>query len=246
MYCSIFTIPLTSSIIVGLFGKYFGKKGSSIIIVLSMFITSIISIICFYEIIYCSSSVSIYILPFIYEDILNVNMGFMFDPVSISFVITIVIVSFNVYVFACNYMTSDPHIIRFLVYMSLFSSSMIYLVIGNSYIQTFIGWEFIGVFSYFLINFWYKRINANMAAIKAFTMNRIGDIFFTIIIICICIVFGDCSYEIGNSLENILSNNVVYYIGITIILASLAKSAQFGFHIWLPFSMEGIYIYNII
>lgn len=246
MYISIITIPLSTSIIVGLLGRYFGNKGSVILIIMSIFISCIFSIIGFYEIIICNSSVSIIINNFIKEDIIDSNIELLYDSVSISFIITIVIVSFNVFVFTINYMNNDSHIIRFIVYMCLFSSSMIFLVSSNNYINNFIGWEYIGVFSYFLINYWNKRINAGLAAIKAFTLNRMGDVFFTSMLVIMNSIIGDSNYEISIIIENLLCNDIIYYIGITIILSSIVKSAQFGFHIWLPYSMEGIILYYII
>lgn len=127
------------SIVVLIFGRYFGIKGSIIIIISSIFITSIISIICYYEIIYSNSSISIYIKPFIKDDIIENNIVFIYDAISISFVITIVLISFNVYIFTIYYMSTDAHLVRFYIYMYLFTTSMIFLVITNSYISIFIG-----------------------------------------------------------------------------------------------------------
>lgn len=241
MYTIIFTIPLISAITVGLFGRYIGHIGSYIIIVLGIIFSSILCILGFYEVVICSSNVSIYILPFIVDDILNTSICFMYDPISISFVFVVLVVSSMVYIFSIDYMYTDAHSIRFIVYLCMFSSSMVYLVINNNFMHIFVGWEFIGIFSYYLINFWFKRIDTALAAIKAFCINRIGDVFYTIFIILLCLVFGDTSIDIINSTSYNINTDILYYIGISIILASLAKSAQFGFHIWLPFSMEGHY-----
>lgn len=246
MYITIFSVPITSSIIVGIFGRYFGVYGSIYILIISIVYSSIMSIICFYEVIYCGSIISIYINVFINTYINNVYSIMYIDNICISFLFTIVIVSMCVFIFSIIYMWNDKYIIRFLVYILLFVSSMLYLIMYDSYINIFIGWEYIAVFSYMLINFWYKRINSNMAAIKAFSINRICDVVFTILLAIIINIIGiDSIYYLQSIIYN--SNYItIYYIGIIILLSTIGKSAQFGFHIWLPSSMEGYLLVNIV
>lgn len=139
MYITIFSVPITSSIIVGLFGKHFGIYGSIYILFISILYSSILCIICFYEIIYCESIISIYINVFISTYITNIYSIIYIDSICISFIYTIVLVSFCVFIFSIIYMYEDIYIIRFLVYILLFVSSMLYLIMYDSYINIFIG-----------------------------------------------------------------------------------------------------------
>ena len=150
--------------------------------------------------------------------------------------IPIISISYMVQLFSSIYLKGDPHITRFYSYLNLFTYQMILLVTGDNFLILFIGWEGVGLASYLLVNFWFTRIAANMASLKAFLMNRVGDLGLSIGIILWLLTFNDLTYNILN--ENI-NNNLIYLISIFLLIGGIAKSAQLGLHTWLTSAMEG-------
>ena len=158
-------------------------------------------------------------------------------------------ISTLVHIFTAGYMSHDPFIVRFYTFLGLFTFFMIILVTSDNFLQLFVGWEGVGVCSYLLINFWYNRIAANKAAIKAMLMNRIADVFFIFAIILILYYFKTLNYILIFSLIDYIKNNnlFLFFIEIKIIdlilfflfLGAIGKSAQIGLHTWLPDAMEG-------
>ncbi len=148
----------------------------------------------------------------------------------------IIFVSLLVQIFSYSYMKEDPHKMRFYLYLNLFSYQMLLLVAGDNFFTFFLGWEGVGLVSYLLINFWFTRIEANHASLKAFLMNRIGDWFLTIGIIFITIMLGDLSILVS---PEGLNTSLIFFTGLFLFLGAIAKSAQIGLHSWLTASMEG-------
>ena len=159
------------------------------------------------------------------------------------------IVSALVHMYFCSYMDEDPHLSRFMSYLSFFTFFMIILVTGNNFLQLFLGWEGVGLCSYLLISFWYTRIQANKAAIKAMLINRIGDFSLLLGIVFIFFTFKELSYSIIFALVPFFANkcivifnisfNLVTVICFLLFIGSVGKSAQIGLHTWLPDAMEG-------
>lgn len=180
---------------------------------------------------------------------LHIQWGFLFDNVSVLMIFMVCTVSLCVHIYSCYYMAEDPHITRFMAYLSLFTFFMLFLLSSDNLIQIFCAWEGVGLCSYLLINFWFTRIEANKAAIKAVLINRIGDyaLFFSIALVLI--TFKTTELSIINSLLPYFVNQQLYLFGtyfkvidITCFgfcIAAFCKSAQIGFHIWLPDAMEG-------
>lgn len=156
-----------------------------------------------------------------------------------SMLVLILGVSSLVHLFSTSYMDGDPHLPRFMGYLSLFTFFMIILVTSNNLVQLFIGWEGVGLCSYLLINFWFIRIQANKSAIKAMIVNKFGDIGVLLSMALIWKYFGSFHYSSLFSYPNICQENVLNMISVLLLLGVIGKSAQIGLHMWLPDAMEG-------
>jgi len=249
MYILILIFPLIGFLLPGAFGRYFGREGSAYLSTLSLFLTLILSIIFFYEICLCKSVINIKLYSWILLDIYSIDIGFLFDTVSVTMIFVISTISFFVHLYSIIYMSHDPYICRFMSYLSLFTFFMLVLVTADNYLQLFVGWEGVGLCSYLLINFWYTRILANKASLKAMVMNRIADVFFILGIILLFLLFKTTDYIlIFNLLPYIYDDNMYFLnlfikkidlIAFLLFIGSIGKSAQIGFHTWLPDAMEG-------
>jgi proton-translocating NADH-quinone oxidoreductase chain L len=183
------------------------------------------------------------------SDLLLINWGFLFDNLTNTMLVIITSISFFVHFYANAYLNTDPHKGRFLWFLSLFTFFMILLVTSVNLLQFFLSWEGVGICSYLLINFWYGRIQANKAAIKALFMNRVGDIFLLIALGLIFVMFQTLDFLLIVSLFQFkiyatisylsFKTNYLVVVGILILLGAVGKSAQLGLHTWLPDAMEG-------
>ena len=171
------------------------------------------------------------------------------DSLSAVMLVVVTSVSALVHIYSIGYMSHDPHKPRFMAYLSLFTFAMLMLVTADNFIQLFFGWEGVGLCSYFLIGFWFKKESANKAAIKAFVVNRVGDFGFALGIFLIFYLFGTVNYsEVFAKIPNITDKNLVF-LGITfnavdlicllLFIGAMGKSAQILLHTWLPDAMEG-------
>lgn len=164
----------------------------------------------------------------------------LFDNISLGMLILVTSISLLVHIFSINYMAYDPHIQRFMSYLSLFTFFMIVLVTSENLIQIFIGWEGVGLCSYLLINFWFGRIQANKSAVKAVLVNKIGDIA---LLLAIVYLWAYCSVNNFTSIfalnEFVIGKTSLIYINLLILIGVIGKSAQIGLHMWLPDAMEG-------
>jgi len=185
MYLSILILPLLGSIVSGFMGRKVGVTGSHIVTIVCLFLASILATLAFYEVGICGSPVYINLFSWIDSENLFVKWEFLFDSLTVSMFIPVLYISTLIHLFSVNYMEADPHIQRFFSYLSLFTFFMLILVSGANYFVLFVGWEGIGVASYLLINFWWTRIQANKAAILAFTMNRVGALWSGISLLCL-------------------------------------------------------------
>ena len=171
----IIILPLFGSCFASFTNRYVGRIGS---IFLSLFCMFSLNFLCIYHFInFCVYNTSYFITfsPWIYSNCFLVNWGFVFDGITIIMLTMISFISTVVHIYSTNYMFNDPHLNRFLSYLSLFTFFMFILVSADNFIQLFLGWEGVGVCSYLLINFWFTRLQANKSALKALIMNRIGD-----------------------------------------------------------------------
>lgn len=173
------------------------------------------------------------------SEILTVHWAMLFDSLTVSMLLAVLVVSSLVHLFSTDYMATDPHNQRFFAYLSLFTFFILVLVTGSNYPVLFLGWEGIGICSYLLIGFWYTRLQANKSAIKALVVNRVGDMFLSIAFFTIFLVFGSLDYATISTLTPIMNESSLTLIGILLLLAAIGKSAQLGLHTWLPDAMEG-------
>jgi NADH-ubiquinone oxidoreductase chain 5 len=240
MYLLIVLLPLLGFCFTILFGRFIGL-GGFFISTASIGATLLLTIIAFYEVVYNYSVVYIDLGYWLNINTLQVNWELKFDSITVSMLFIINLISFLVHLYSIYYMYTDKHYIRFMSYLSIFTFFMILLVTSNNLLLIFLGWEGVGLISYFLINFWYTRVLANKAALKAFIINKIGDIFLLIGIILLTIYFGSVDLEIIFSLlqPNISSPALFTLITLFIFIGVMSKSAQFGLHTWLPDAMEG-------
>ena len=241
MYLSIILLPLLSFFICGLFGRKVGYNGTKIISCALLLLTSLLCLLAFSEVVILKSPLTIPLWVWFDTGFLYNSITLQFDFIVCSMLILVTSVSFFVHVFSTSYMDGDPHLPRFMSYLSLFTFFMIILVTSNNLIQLFIGWEGVGLCSYLLINFWFTRIQANKAAIKAMVMNKVGDIGVLLGIILIWIYVGSLDYDSIFSFSQHLNQKGVYleWISFLLLIGVIGKSAQLGLHTWLPDAMEG-------
>ena len=249
MEISIIALPLIASIISGFFGKLIGDRSSEIITSLLVSISAIFSVLVLYEVVVNQYQENIIIATWISSGSLEVNWSMKIDSLSAVMLVVVTSVSALVHIYSIGYMSHDPHKPRFMAYLSLFTFAMLMLVTADNFIQLFFGWEGVGLCSYFLIGFWFKKESANKAAIKAFVVKRVGDFGFALGIFLIFYLFGTVNYtEVFAEIPNITDKNLVF-LGITfnavdlicllLFIGAMGKSAQILLHTWLPDAMEG-------
>lgn len=246
MYLLLIFFPFIASFLSGFLAKYFGSKGASKITVLCMLLSFSLIIIILFEVISLESSAYITLFYWIDSEYLNVHWGFIFDSLTVKMCFIVITVSLTVHIYSIEYMYYDPFLSKFMSYLSLFTFFMLILVTGDNIIQMFIGWEGVGLCSFLLINFWFIRIQANKAAIKAMVLNRIGDFGLLIGILFIFVNFKAVDYITINYLisffktKTLMFNfNLIDMISLSLFIGCTGKSAQLGLHTWLPDAMEG-------
>lgn len=250
MYLLLIFLPIFSAISLLLFGRFIGRLGASVLSITVIFFSFFLATFSFYEASLLSTS-TVVILPlkWILVDILTIEWIFLFDSLSATMLLVVFFVSSLVHLYSLEYMGEDPHLIRFMSYLSLFTFFMTILVTAGNFIQMFLGWEGVGLSSYLLINFWYTRVQANKSALKAMVVNRIGDwglavgiflVFFFAGSIDFLTVFTLAPFSFTSSV-NLLSFDIVIadLVAFFLFLGVVGKSAQFGLHTWLPDAMEG-------
>jgi NADH-ubiquinone oxidoreductase chain 5 len=255
MYLLIISLPLMSSIFGSFLGEKLGPKGAGILTSSCIVLTSILSIICAYEVGICGSPVYLYVSDWINSEMFDANWGFQFDALTVSMLVLVSVVSSLVHIYSTGYMSEDPHQPRFYSYLSLFTFFMIVLVTGDNLVSLFLGWEGVGLCSYLLINFWFTRLQANKAAIKAMVVNRIGDFGFALGIFGLFYMFKSIEFStifsmipvmIEYSTEGVTGpilglsiKTEITILCLLLFVGAIGKSAQIGLHTWLPDAMEG-------
>ena len=242
-------LPLIASIISGFFGKYIGDRSSEIVTSALVSISALLSINVLYEVIVNQYVSNIVIATWINSGSLDVNWSMLIDPLSAVMLVVVTSVSSLVHIYSIGYMSHDPHKPRFMAYLSLFTFAMLMLVTSDNFIQLFFGWEGVGLCSYFLIGFWFKKESANAAAIKAFVVNRVGDFGFALGIFLIFYLFGTVNYsEVFQQIPTVVDKNLMFLgfevkaidlVCLLLFIGAMGKSAQILLHTWLPDAMEG-------
>jgi len=247
-------IPLASlfgAIMAGFFGKAIGRSGAHTVTIGGVAVSFVLSLLAFNHI--ALEGGDIYnqtVYTWMVSDGLKFEVGFLIDQLTVMMLCVVTGVSLMVHLYTIGYMKDDPGYQRFFSYISLFTFSMLMLVMSNNFLQLFFGWEAVGLVSYLLIGFWYKRETAIYANLKAFLVNRVGDFGFILGIAAVVMYTGSLDYKdvfeaapgIANQTINIMGDqqwSVITVICILLFVGAMGKSAQFPLHVWLPDSMEG-------
>jgi NADH-quinone oxidoreductase subunit L len=248
MEYAIIFLPLIGSI-VGYLGKSLIKYFSETITSLFVSISGILSIILFWNGIKRNIYGNHQIFEWISSGNFVANWSINIDPLSSVMLVVVTFVSALVHIYSIGYMSHDSHKPRFMSYLSLFTFSMLVLVVSDNFLQLFFGWEGVGLCSYLLIGFWYKKETANNAAIKAFIVNRVGDFGLAIGIFLIYFYFGTINFkEVFDMAPQFVEKKLVFFgiettlitlICLFLFIGAMGKSAQFLLHTWLPDAMEG-------
>ncbi|MBR9825442.1 MAG: NADH-quinone oxidoreductase subunit L [Alphaproteobacteria bacterium] len=241
--------PLIASFIAGVFGNYIGHRVAQILTTGAVVLSAILSWIVFFDVTGNGNTYTIELLTWMSVGNFDVSWAIKVDSLSAVMLVVVNSVSALVHIYSWGYMSHDPHRARFFSYLSLFTFAMLSLVTADNFLQLFFGWEGVGLASYLLIGFWYKKKSANDAAIKAFVTNRVGDFGFALGIMALFHVFGSVKFEdvfaqIGDHADTVLafagmSFNAIELIAFLLFIGAMGKSAQFFLHVWLPDAMEG-------
>tara|TARA_B100001123_G_scaffold183247_1_gene209856 strand:- start:1396 stop:3306 length:1911 start_codon:yes stop_codon:yes gene_type:complete len=242
-------LPLLGSIISGFFGKRLGAKTCQFLTCFLVSVSAILSLLIFYEVIFQNYSSNKLIFKWISSGDFQVNWSIYIDSLTSVMLVVVSLISALIHFYSIGYMRQDPHKPRFMSYLSLFTFAMLTLVTADNFLQLFFGWEGVGLCSYLLIGFWFKKPSANAAAIKAFIVNRVGDFGFAIGIFLIFFFYGTVNYNEVFQQTPLLIQKEIIFLGlefnlITLIclmlfIGAMGKSAQILLHTWLPDAMEG-------
>lgn len=261
MYQAIVFLPLLGFLIVGLFGTSLGAKASEYITSGFLVISAVLSWVAFFSVGFGHGEVfTVPVLHWIQSGGLDVSWALRIDTLTVVMLVVVNTVSALVHIYSIGYMHHDPNRPRFFAYLSLFTFAMLMLVTADNLVQMFFGWEGVGLASYLLIGFWYKKPSANAAAIKAFVVNRVGDFGFALGIFGVFVLFG--SVNLGTIFANAATfipaesaphgAAVLTFLGhaldkqsamtivcLLLFMGAMGKSAQVPLHTWLPDAMEG-------
>lgn len=246
MLILILWLPLLGFLSGCLAGNVFGRK-IIYLITFNIFCSLFLAIILFIDLFYDNTVLSLITYSWFMCDDVEVFIEFELDSLNITMLCVVTLISFLVHFYSLEYMKEDPFLILFMSYLSLFTFCMIILITASNFVQMFIGWEGVGVTSYLLINFWSTRLQANKSAIKAMLFNRVSDFLMLLAFFGIGTIFCTYDYTVVFSLASLLhqnEENCPFYLSLDFIclflfLGAMGKSAQLGFHNWLPDAMEG-------
>jgi len=244
-------LPLAAAIVAGLFGKLIGRTTAHVITIAAVGSSFVLSARVAGQLV--TGEVSVFnesVYTWLVSDGIRMEVGFLVDQLSVLMMCVVTFVSLCVHVYTIGYMHDDPGYQRFFSYISLFTFAMLMLVMSNNFMQLFFGWEAVGVMSYLLIGFWYTKLSAIFANLKAFLVNRVGDFGFVLGIAAIVYYTGSLDYrdafavapalaEVRYALTDSWSVSAISLICILLFIGAMGKSAQVPLHVWLPDSMEG-------
>lgn len=239
MYLTLLFLPAIGAATTGLLGRKIGVTGAHIITTTCLFISAFLSIVAFYEVVLAHSPVTIYLANWVQSELLDIQWSFTFDTLTISIISTVLIISSLVHLYSIDYIAADPHNQRFFAYLSMFTFFMLILVAADNYFLMFLGWEFIAICSFLLINFWFTIIEANKSAMQSFIVNRVGDMSLTLSFFVIFFICGNLDYSTVFNLAPFMNENALTIAGLLLLFGSMGKSAQIGLHTWLPTAMAG-------
>ncbi len=249
MYHAIVFLPLVGFLIAGLFGRIIGPRPSELITTSLLLMSAVLSWVAFVQVGFGPGTTRIQIATWMQSGGMQVDWAFRIDTLTAVMLVVVNTVSALVHLYSIGYMHEDEHRPRFFAYLSLFTFAMLMLVTSDNLVQMFFGWEGVGLASYLLIGFWFKRPAANAAAIKAFVVNRVGDFGYALGIFLIFWLTGSVAFDqIFAKIPELASTtfrfigfdwNAVTLISLLLFMGAMGKSAQFMLHTWLPDAMEG-------
>ncbi|MDT8311826.1 MAG: NADH-quinone oxidoreductase subunit L [Methylophaga sp.] len=242
--------PLLGSILAGFFGQQIGRNNAHRITILGVAIAFALSAYVLKLVLVDGESYNATVYQWLQAGSLNIEVGFLVDSLTAIMMVVVTFVSLMVHIYTIGYMHHDDGYCRFFSYISLFTFAMLMLVMANNFMQLFFGWEAVGLVSYLLIGFWYKKPTAIYANLKAFLVNRVGDFGFLLGIAAVLMYAGSLNYvEVFNQAPQMAEQQVNIWgdsnwslmtvIGILLFIGAMGKSAQVPLHVWLPDSMEG-------
>ncbi len=242
--------PLAAAIVAGFGGRFIGRSGAHTICIAGVAVSFAASVWILKQMLDGAPVFNQAVYTWGVSDGLRMEIGFLIDNLSALMMTVVTFVSLAVHVYTIGYMREDPGYTRFFAYISLFTYAMLMLVMSNNFLQLFFGWEGVGLLSYLLIGFWYRRPTAIFASYKAFIVNRIGDFAFIVAIAIIVAYMGSLDYaEVFQRISRAIGHDlyltpgepsrVITVICVGLFLGAMGKSAQVPLHVWLPDSMEG-------
>ena len=250
-YLVIVLAPLFGSLVAGLFGSLVGRRGAHWVTNIGVGISTVLSMLAYkHHVIDGSADFNQAIYTWLSSGGIDFQIGFLIDKLSVTMMVVVSFVSWMIHIYTIGYMRNDPGYQRFFSYISLFTFAMLMLVMSNNFFQLFFGWEAVGLVSYLLIGFWYKKESAIFANLKAFLVNRIGDFGFLLGIAAVLMYFNTLDYmDVFNNVEQHANTTITIINGeswslmsvicISLFIGAMGKSAQVPLHVWLPDSMEG-------
>jgi NADH-quinone oxidoreductase subunit L len=235
-------LPAFGAVLLLLFGKKIGEPWSGWLATVMMALAFVGSLVVFFALRSLPEDAREHVsngFTWIQAGTFRVDFRMLADPLSSTMILFITGVGALIHLYAIGYMHGDPRFSRFFAYLNLFAASMLVLVMGSSFLVTFLGWEGVGLCSYLLISFWFERNSAAVAGKKAFVTNRVGDFGFMIAMFLIFSKIGSLDYLVANEGAERLSQTTITAIALLLFVGAMGKSAQFPLHIWLPDAMEG-------
>lgn len=253
MYLLIIFLPLFTTILAGLGGRWIGGSGAGKVTTAGVGLSFLFSLMAFYEVALCQSPTLLRLGSWITTEKTTMYWGFLFDTLTCVRLVVVTSISTLVHLYSTEYRSEDPHLPRFRSYLSFFTFFRLILVTAENFVQRFVGWEGVGLCSYLLINFWFGRIQANKSALKARILNRVGDLGLSIGMFAIYALFGSLDYSVVFSLVPLYEHTELSFfsssflnsiqrldfIAFFLFIGAVGKSAQVGLHTWLPDAREG-------
>jgi NADH-ubiquinone oxidoreductase chain 5 len=231
-------LPITGVLFSWIFGRYLGRIGVLFLTILCVGSAWFLSILFLFSCLFGINN-SFVISQWITSDAISIAWGFHLNSLTAVMFVLVLTVSLIVHLYSIAYMGEDPGVMRFFTYLSFFTAFMLILVSADNLVLLFVGWEGVGLCSYLLINFWFTRLQANKAAMKAIIVNRVGDLGFILAIVAIYMTFRSLNFDVIFAISPYVSSGNLAIIGFLFIIAATGKSAQFTLHTWLPDAMEG-------
>jgi NADH-quinone oxidoreductase subunit L len=249
MYHFIVFLPLLGAIVAGLFGRFVGPRGAQLATCGGLIVSAILACFAFWDVALQGHATRVELFSWIDSGSFEAAWTLRIDQLTAVMLVVVCVCSALIHVYSVGYMAHDPHIPRFMSYLSLFTFAMLMLVTADDFVQLFFGWEGVGLCSYLLIGFWFHRPSANAAAIKAFVVNRVGDFGFAIGIMGVFFAFGSIDFDTVFTAAPAMAGKTMEFLGgqydvltllcLLLFVGAMGKSAQVPLHTWLPDAMEG-------